>query len=269
MGKSRLYTFIMFLLAVCVIFGGWFITVKLLRQREEKFLGSTGRIKVQTEETALFADSEQDSNEENEDTEIAQDGFHGQAMSEYTRALVLAVWDYGGNEVPHEPLYGQMDREQAVDAGRNWIKNMAEHGVFTGELQESDSDMVKAGLYTIDTPLIVSDMDRSVYSYWKVQYIKSGVMVDLTIHASSGEVWMASISVEESDGPVESYDLAELLGYAYPFMETGNTIWVDKKNGMIAESSLNEMVIASAKRYSVWISGQNPQIVIDFKLNCK
>lgn len=269
MGKSRIYTFAMFLLAVCIIFGGWFITVKLLKQREEKFLGSTGRIKVQTEETALFADNEQNSNEENEDTEIAQDGFRGQAMSEYTRALVLAVWDYGGNEVPHEPLYGQMDREQAVDAGQNWIKNMAEHGVFTDELQESDSDMVKAGLYTIDTPLIVSDMDRSVYSYWKVQYLKSGVLVDLTIHASSGEVWMASISVEEGDDPVESYDLAELLEYVYPFMETGNTIWVDTKNGMVAKSSLNEMVIASAKRYSVWISGQNPRIVIDFKLNCK
>ena len=265
MRKSKIYTSAMFLLAVCIIFGGWFMTVKLLRQREEKFLGSTGRIEVQSAETALFADSEQDVQAEEA---AEQEEFHGQIMSEYTRALVLAVWEYGGNEVPHEPFYGQMNMELAIDAGKKWIENMAAQGVFTDELQEGEYDMVKASLFTLDTPLIVGDLDRSMYSYWKVQFIKSDATVELTIHADSGEVWMANISVDEGNGVMEVYDLAYLLEYAFPFMETGTALWVDTRDGTVSESSLNEEVIASGRQYLVQVN-EDSRVVIEFELKKK
>ncbi len=262
MRKSRIYTAVMFLLAVCIIFGGWFMTVRLLRQREDKFLGSTGWIEVQSAETALLADSEQDA--QTEDAAV-QEEFHGHVMSEYTRALVLAVWEYGGNEVPHEPLPGQMNMEQAIDSGRKWIENMAAQGVFTNELQVDEYDMVKASLFTLNTPLIVGNLDQSMYSYWKVQFIKSNATVELTIHAASGEIWEAGISVDEENSVVEAYDLAYLLEYAFPFMETGNTIWVDTREGAVAERSLNEEVTAEGKQYSVRVNG-NARTVIEFEL---
>lgn len=264
MRKSRVYTSAVFLLAVCIIFGGWFITVRLLRQRADKFIASTGRVEMQMAETALFADSEQDAQEEAE----VQEEFRGQVMSEYTRALVLAVWEYGGNEVPHEPLPKQMNMEQAIDAGKKWIENMTAHGVFTDELQEGESDMVSASLFTLDTPLIVGDLDRSMYSYWKVQFIKSDAEVELTIHADSGEVWMANISVEAGNGVVEVYDLTHLLKYAFPFMESGNTVWMDRTDGTMAESFLHGGLIATGKQYLVKLN-EDSQAVIEFELKKK
>lgn len=263
MRKSRIYTTAMFLLAVCIIFGGWFMTARLLRVREEKFLDSTGRIEVQSAETALFSDSGQNTQAEEKE---GHEEFCGRTMTEYTRALVLAIWEYGGNEVPHEPLYGQMDMEQAIDAGKKWIENMAVQGVFTDELQEDEYDTVKASLFTLDTPLIISDLDQSMYSYWKVQFIRNDVTVELTIHADSGEIWMASISVNDKNGVVETYDLAYLMKYAFPFMEVGDVIWTeDTQAGVMVESSLNENVIATGKQYLVQVN-EDSYTVIEFEL---
>ena len=265
MRKSKVYTSAMFLLAVCIIFVGWFITVRLLRRRVEKYIASTGRVEMQMAETALFADSERDAQKEEA---AGQEEFRRQVMSEYTRALVLAVWEYGGSEVPHEPLPKQMNMEQAIDTGKKWIENMAAHGVFIDELQEGESDMVSASLFTLDTPLIVGDLDRSMYSYWKVQFIKSDAEVELTIHADSGEVWMASISVESGNGVVEVYDLTHLLKYAFPFMEAGNTVWVDKTDGTMAESFLHGGLIATGKQYLVKLNEES-RAVIEFELKKK
>lgn len=44
MCKGKMYTLIPFLLSFCVVIGGWFLTKKLLNQREEEFLNSTGQI---------------------------------------------------------------------------------------------------------------------------------------------------------------------------------------------------------------------------------
>lgn len=263
MRKSRIYTTAMFLLAVCIIFGGWFMTARLLRVREEKFLDSTGRIEVQSAETALFSDSGQNTQTEEKE---GHEEFCGRTMTEYTRALVLAIWEYGGNEVPHEPLYGQMDMEQAIDAGKKWIENMAVQGVFTDELQEDEYDTVKASLFTLDTPLIISDLDRSMYSYWKVQFIRNDVTVELTIHADSGEIWEAGISVDRENSVVEVYDLTYLLEYAFPFMEAGDVVWVDDVQAVMGvKSSLHEEVIATGKQYLVQVN-EDSRAVIEFEL---
>ena len=265
MRKSRIYTTAMFLLAICIIFVGWFITVRLLRHRAEKFIASTGRVEMRMAETALFTDSEQVA--QNEEA-TGQEEFSGQVMSDYERVLVLAVWEYGGNEVPHEPLPKQMNMEQAINAGKKWIENMAAQGVFAEELQENEHDMVSAGLFTLNTPLIVGDLDRSMYSYWKVQFIKSDAIIELTIHADSGEVWMATISVEEEGGVVEVYDLSYLLKYAFPFMEAGNTAWVDTTDCTVAECSLNEELVATGKQYLLQVN-EDSRKVIKFELKKK
>ena len=261
---NRIHTPVIFMLTVCIVVGGWFLTTGILKKQQEKFLHTTGRIEVGTAESALLTDSERDTVQEQE---VEESEFHGQVMSEELRAIVLSVWRYGGSETLHEPLPGQMNMEQAIDAGQKWIQNMAEHGVYTDKLQASESDRVKASLCTLDTQLIVSNVEESMYSYWKIWVRKeNGVSIELTIHAQSGEVWMADITVETGDEPSETYDLAYLLQYAFPFMETGDTMWMDRENKVVAESSKNGMVTAMARRYMLMVSGEPEKVVMEFKL---
>lgn len=266
MSKSRIYTGVMFMTAVCMIFGGWFLTERLLIRREEKFLGSTGTIAVQSEEIGFLADSGLEAAQEPEE-------FQGQEMTEVARALVLAVWEYGGRELPHEPLPGQMDMEQAIDAGKAWGAMMAQH-VFTDELQGCDFDAVKAELYTIDTPIRTS-LPESMYSYWKIRMVRDGASVELTLHADSGEVWNAKLSVEVKETCVAVYDLAYLLHYAFPFIDAEtDMVWIEShdlteymdENVVRADDSA---VYAEARQYFLKVNEEPAQEVIEFTLHGK
>ena len=278
MSKSRIYTAIMFLSAVCMIFGGWFLTAKLLRQREVRFLDSTGKVAVQSEEIGLFADDSLSGAQEQETEQAEQEEFQGQKISEYERALVLAVWEYGGKELPHEPMAGQMNMKQAIDAGKKWVENMAQIGVYTDELSGCDFDATKAELCTIDTPIRMS-MDESMYSYWKIWFIKDGVSVELTIHAASGEVWKAKISVEqreEKGNYVEVYDMGYLLQYAFPFMGSGiNKEWTEAYDLEGDMQSVNvvrvesKAVYAEASQSFIQSGGRPDRSILEFELYMK
>ena len=111
MSKRRIDTLAMFLLAGCIIFGGWFLTKSFLMRREVKYLNSIGQIAVQSSEITLFEESGQEDavRQESGQQRAQEEEFHGVMMNEYERALVLSVWDYGGKELPHEPMNGQMN----------------------------------------------------------------------------------------------------------------------------------------------------------------
>lgn len=276
MSKGRIYTGIMFLTAAGMIFGGWFFTVKLLMDREARFLGSTGKAAVQSEEIGLFTDGSLSGAQERETGQAAaQEEFQGQEMSEYERALVLAVWEYGGRQLPHEPMAGQMNMKQAIDAGKKWVEDMAQTGVYTDELSGCNFDATKAELCTVDTQLRTS-LDEAMYSYWNLWFIKDGVSVELTIHAASGEVWKAKISVEmeeEDDCYVEVYDIGYLLEYAFPFMGAGvNIEWAeayDLENGMQTVDVVKiegKAVYADARQYLIRVGGEPARSVMEFEL---
>lgn len=259
----------MFLTAVCVIFGGWFLTEGLLIRREERFLNSTGTIAVQSERIGLLADN---SLETAQEQAAEPEEFQGREMTEDTRALVLAVWEYGGRELPHEPLPGQMNMKQAIDAGKKWVETMASHDVFTEALQECDFDVTKAELCTIDTPIRTS-MEEMLYSYWKIWFIKDGASVELTIHAASGEVWKAKVSVASEDACVEVFDIAYLLQYAFPFMEEGlDKTWMETVD-LAGQEDVDVVLVkarllhAEAKQYCLRTNEKPPQAVIEFTLH--
>lgn len=267
MNKNRIYTAMMFLLAVCVIFGGWFLTKRLLIQREERFLTGTGNIAVQSEKIGFLEDSGLSAAQEQE-TEAE---FQGREMSADMRVDVLEIWEYGGKELPHEPMSGQMDMKQAIDVGKEWVKSMAAHDVFTDKLQECDFTATKAELCTIDTPLRMR-MEAAMYSYWKIWFLKDDGSVELTIHAASGEVWQAKICVETGETYDVAYDLAHLRQYAFPFMENeAETEWVDLYDPYErAEISMvkikSRTLYAEAKQYLRQVDGEAAQTIIEFVL---
>ncbi len=59
---------------------------------------------------------------------------------------------------------------------------------------EKPERSTSAVLCTLDSPL---PLEESLISYWKVTYVEGDVEIVLTIHARSGQVWDANISMNE------------------------------------------------------------------------
>lgn len=246
MSKGKIYTLITFFVSFCVVIGGWFLTKRLLNQREEEFLNSTGQIALQQSESALLAESGQN---------IAPDGimdgneFHGEVLSEAMMEMVLFVWESGGYKLPCEPGEGQMNMEQAIITGRDWIASLAEEGILPAYLGECSFDKTDAALYTFDTEVAI---ERALLNYWEITYTEGDVKIALTIHAVSGQVWKADILMEEDKMIYDACPDEELLEIAFPFM-MDNEAGIIQDNQTIYKSFPEGKVLAALKRSQIKI----------------
>ncbi len=261
MNKSKMYALIIFMLSFGAVIGGWFLTEALLYQKQEEFLDRTGRIALQSAESSLFS-TEQPGEAGGDLTE--ETAFEGQPLSEEMMAKVLAVWESGGNELPHEPQKGQMNMEQAIDAGKDWITVMADYGIAPEKLAECDFDKVTAKLCTLDTQV---DFDDSLLSYWLIQFTENDVTVSLTVHAASGEIWKASLSMKESDRSSKEYSPDEMLEIAFPFTNRGSMETVNLINNATCEIMPGGLIYAAVKERQTKVDTQEVVITLDFWLS--
>lgn len=260
MNKSKLYAVVVFLLSFGVVIGGWFLTGTLLRQKQEEFLDRTGRIALQPAENSLFSSNQPGDTE----VDLADDTlFEGQLLSEGMMAEVLAVWESGGNELPHEPQKGQMNMEQAIETGKEWIADMAGCGIVPEELAECDFDKVTARLCGLDAQVDFAD---SLLSYWLVQFTENDVVVSLTVHASSGKVWKAGLSMKASDRLSNEYSHEEMLEIAFPFINRGSTETANLIDNTTCEIMPGGLVYAAVKERQIAVNNQETVIMIDFWL---
>lgn len=263
MNRSKIVTIGLFLLSLGVVSGGWYLTRALLEQRREAFLGRTGEILLQPLESALFS-AESETAGAGDDTGEAT--FQEQSLSEEMMAKVLAVWKRGGRVIPHEPGYGQMNMEQAIGAGWEWVTSMAEHGVIPAASVEGAWDNVTARLCTLEGTV---DFDENLVSYWDMRFIVDNAEINLTLHAVSGEIWMASIRMDESECLWHEYRHEELLRLAFPFMEEGEQIMTNLEENITSISLREGLVSASVSEAQIQIFVEKPLAVIMFKLSTR
>lgn len=245
MSKGKLYTLLTFIISFCVVIGGWFLTERLLNQREQEFLNSTGQIALQQSESALF---------ENVMAEGMPDGseFHGETLSETMMEMILAVWESGGYKQPCEPGEGQMNMEQAIMEGRGWIANLAKKGILPGYLEECSFDKTDAVCYTLDVEVL---FEEALLNFWEIAYTEGDVKVTLTIHAVSGQVWKADILMDADKMIYEVYSEEELLEIAFPFMMSNETGTI-QDNPTIYKSFPEGKVFAALKRSTIKITDE-------------
>ena len=261
MKKGRIVSFSIFMLSFGVVLGGWYLTRALLEQRREEFLGRTGEILMQSSETALLsAEMSEDAAGEAEETV----SFQGEMLSEDMMAKVLAVWESGGRELPHEPKRGQMNMEQAIEAGKEWIAAMAEQGIFPPEIAEGKFDYVSARLCTLEAQV---DFDENLISYWSLQFIADEAEVSLTIHAMSGDVWQARIVMEDHAELPSVYKPDSLLEIAFPFIRNESEVMVLLTDNTTIEPLPQRLVYASVKEFSLVESGKKPIVQMEFRLS--
>lgn len=251
MSKDKIYTLTAFSLSFSIVFGGWFLIKNLLNQRAVEFLNGAGQIALQSSEVALFSGSEPKDILEGVS---GQGNFKGEALSEDMMEKVLTIWENGGRELPHEPKKRQMKMEQAITAGRNWIVVLAEKKILPSYLGECSFDKTNAKLCALDVEV---SFDDALMSFWEITYIGSDVKIILTIHAVSGQVWKADISMNGDKMIYGACSEEELLEIAFPIM-IGENDETMKVNQAIYKSFPEGRVYAAVKRDQIAVDKQKP-----------
>lgn len=245
MNKGKLYMLTMFALSLGVVFGGWFVTKAILNRQMEELLKNMGHVPVQSTETALFTE---EGRKEAAGEPSGQSVVQKEELTEELMKEILAVWESGGGELPHEPKKGQINMEQAIATGKAWIDVLAQQRIIPEELTEGDFDKVSAKLCTRKAE---TDMDESLISYWSVEYTRRDVCIHLIIHAVSAQVWKADISMNESADLSKDYSREELLDMAFPFLERGGSLVEDLTNNVFYVSSEKELVFAAVSMQKI------------------
>ena len=207
--KGKIYTAVMVAVSFGIVLGGWFLTRKLLDKKEEEFLSGTGSVSLRYEQTALLAQ---------EEAQEKANAFKEQKIPEALMKELLMLWDYAGKEMPHEPKEEQMNMEQAIETGKQWITVLAEHEIVPGTLKDGDFDKITAQLSTVETQ---TRLDERLLSRWTLEFMKDDVDIKLMIHAMSGEVWYASISMMAYSSQAYEYSLEEILDLMFPRLAEG------------------------------------------------
>lgn len=230
MNRGKIHTLLVLCMSMTVVFGGWFFTEGMLDRKESELFTQNGKILTSTAEI--------------------KEEFEGLCLSEDKIAEILLAWKNGGREVPHEPLEGQMNMKQAINAGRDWIAMLVKNNILPVYMETGSFDKINAVLYNVDTNKLVEEL---LVSYWKITYLKEDVKITLTIHAASGQVWSADILMDEKNMLYGTCTEQELLAIAFPFvsnekkeievenqifykiLEKGNVYAVIKRDGIVVD----------------------------------
>lgn len=239
MNKSIIYTIPAVLFSFTVVFSGWFLMNKILDRKEEKILGQTGQITVGTAE------------KDNQDTEDKVKSFSGQKLSEKERIKVLKIWETGKKLIPHEPLEGQMNMEQAIAKGEEWIDMVekSENLISADAVWEFENTSAKLCSFEDTT-----EVEKEKISFWEIQYESEDIQILLKIHALSGEVWNAEITMEESDREGSVSD-GELLKAVFPFFGARSDRIYRKNNISYMQNKTDSMYLLM-KRSDVKINSK-------------
>ena len=260
MNKEKVYTLLTFALSLVVMLVGWAFTKSMLKQKEASMLARRGELYVDDSNLGVFEN----------DTDIVLDGSDqgntliGEHLSEREMGEILAVWEMGGKELPHEPKTGQLDMEQAIDVGKKWITGLAEQGIVPRELAGGDYDNVSAKLLSLETK---AGLDEIMLSYWSVQFTEGDTVIRLTIHAACGEIWRANITMKGDGSDLAGYKTEELLGIAFPFIERGREKQVQVQTGNTIYQSLSEgIVYAAVMQSSIAVDEREPILQVNLWL---
>lgn len=202
--KNKLITAAVAAVSLTVAFGGWFLTKELLDRKNAEFLNGTGAVALRSEQTALLTQEQADE---------AARAFKKHEIPEKQMREILLLWDYGVKEMPHDQKEAQMNMEQAIETGKQWIATLANREIVPKMLADGDFDRITAQLSTIE---IQTELDERLLSRWMLEYRKNDVDINLTIHAMSGEIWYANISMMAYSSLAYAYSSEELLYLMFP-----------------------------------------------------
>lgn len=191
MNKQNLYTVLGIALSFIIAVGGWTLTSALIDRKSDALLSATESVKFNMQATIEQGDEETHHN--------------FPTLSEGEIAKIILSWESIIEERPHEPVEGQLNMEQAIEAGKAGLSYFYEQDIISGELLE----YAKTSAYLCEKQPSGQENHtlNPYYSYWTVTFSSENKRATLVIHAMTGQIWQAVVS-----GDIESsLETAKLL----------------------------------------------------------
>lgn len=246
MNKGKIATFLALCLSLVVVIGGWFTIREMLNRKENTLLNQKA---VLYELSSGIETQEKESGEQ-----PANEKFEGRFLSETEMELVLKAWESGGLEVPHEPNGEQMTMDQAIFAGQEWINQITEKGILPSFLEGGAFDKVNAKLCTIDKEVSFDDV---LLSWWQITYVKEDVKIDVKIHATSGQIWKADISMNQTNMVYGACTEEEMLAIAFPFIAESKEEAFTEEH-IVYKHFADNRIRAAVKRDEIIVKNEEP-----------
>ncbi len=252
--KGHIHTFFSIIFAIAFIYGSMLCMNVILKQRQNAFLNESGVTTVQTPVKAWqeLADNEADSYSKNDNsTEVLSSAQIKDAVDS---------WNNRSADVLHSPVKGQISMEEAIDNGKEWLKNMGVDGVTESYVDEKVVNEAKTGQgslsveadtvayatlsYAItgtgDKQVELSKLAEPYNSFWTVQLEKTGINAVLYVNAVTGSVWGAELNEKYNSGEFKpDYNKIEKF-WNLAGMESTDSDWLnvsEKDTKAIYESS--------------------------------
>jgi hypothetical protein len=221
-------------LSILIVAGGWFITDGLLIKKENALLSARGGIPVNAGEGDSSHDRAPAADASEENLPILPTGDYPKLNASEIYA-VLDRWTLKGTPRPHEPTVGQLNMEQAIGAGEEWLTYFCQNGLIpTTALRFRETNaylsvnIIDETQLLMDNPRVEHDNIREetllepFYSYWTVSFKGPDINVTLTINAGTGQVWRADIESNSAEVPYAG-SANELLAAFTDYIDTDGT----------------------------------------------
>lgn len=188
MNKQLVYTVMGVVLSFIIAISGWLLTSMLIDKKSDALLSTTGVVQVNAPSIPKDADNMPDTSEET--VELPK-------LTDKEILSVLQNWDTPGHEQLHEPVDGQIDIEQSIDAGKAGLSYFYEQGIIHEPLHENAK--INAYLFKNHPNGAGTQTLKPYYSYWIISFTGENINAILTINAVTGQIWKADITLSNSD----------------------------------------------------------------------
>jgi len=172
--KKNVLTVIGIILSFAIAGGGWVATSWLIDMESYRLLSGTTSFVVDipiVEITYL--------NDENDYPNIRLGLTDSEIIS------VLKNWELTDYRRPHEPASGQIDMEQAIEAGRAALTFLYNHHILPAGILEFSH---VGAILSQNVPQGEAFLPL-MYSYWTVTFRNDNMLMFMTINAVTGRVW--------------------------------------------------------------------------------
>ena len=204
MRKKNIRTVIGVTLSLAIAIGGWFLTSNLIEIKLDKLIPITLHVATNTlDNTPADMTSIIPNNTEDDFTPAQSDLYENEIVS------ILENWDSSGRETPHEPTSEQLNMEQAIETGKEWLNFISGLHIFPDEwLHFSD-----ARAYLFQNVLTEQNgaLLPPVYSYWKVTFTNESMNINMVINAVTGQVWKTDMNTFEDNINISDDDMINTL----------------------------------------------------------
>lgn len=226
MHKKMMGTAAALLLSLCIAVGGLCI-LRVGLEKEERSMLSRGGTVEQTSGSA------QEQGEGGTEVRYTESDI---SLSEEELYQVLKNHEDSEVFYPHEPYYGQLPMDEAVERGEAWIEELKkETGLFSASSGELGKK-VSAYLYRPGgEEEMILDSNR-IFSIWDLDFYGENFSVSMEMNAVTGQILRMKFYKEKEDLEIQEADIKKLTKFFVSQFELKADGELEEEGGQLVQS---------------------------------